>query len=431
MTALTGDFRSSGPPVTRAAVNAKLVSLLTAGAISIGVFLSGFVIREPAPYELYMVALMAIWGLFGLRISRSVTPLVVLLVTFNIGGMIAITQMEVLKEAPLYIAVSLFLAFTAVFYAAVLEARPDLYRLMFMAWLAAAVSTSAFGILGYFHAFPGAEMFTKYERAAGVFEDPNVFGPFITLPGIWLLHRVLTGPVGRMPLYGIPLLIIAFGLFLSFSRGAWGLFAFSALMTALALFVQHRSGLFRLRILLMGGAALVLLVVALIVALQIPAIADLFSARAQLVQEYDSARLGRFARHAIGFMLATEKPLGIGPLVFGQIFGEDTHNIWLKALMDYGWLGFAAWFIMIMWTLGAGFRILFRDRPWQPYFLCAYVVFLGHVLLGTVIDTDHWRHFYLLLGMVWGGLALEARHQHTAMRSGSAGHRSDAAVAVR
>lgn len=417
MTALTGDMTAHASPVPRAAVNAKLVSMLVAGAISIAVFLSGFVIREPAPYELYMVALMAVWGLFGLRISRSVTPLLILLVVFNIGGMIAITQMEVLKEAPLYIAVSLFLAFTAVFYAAVLEARPDLYRLMFMAWIAAAVSTSAFGILGYFHAFPGAEMFTKYERAAGVFEDPNVFGPFITLPGIWLLHRVLTGPVARMPLYGVPLLIIAFGLFLSFSRGAWGLFAFSALMTALALFIQHRSGLFRLRILLMGGAAFVLLVLALVIALQIPAIADLFSTRAQLVQEYDSARLGRFARHAIGFMLATEKPLGIGPLVFGLTFGEDTHNIWLKALMDYGWLGFAAWFIMIMWTLGAGFRILFRDRPWQPYFLCAYVVFLGHVLLGTVIDTDHWRHFYLLLGMVWGGLALEARHQHEAIRT--------------
>mgnify|MGYP001233756120 FL=1 len=61
-------------------------------------------------------------------------------------------------------------------------------------------------------------------------------------------------------------------------------------------------------------------------------------------------------------MLAMEHPLGIGPLVFGQIYGEDTHNIWLKALMDYGWLGFASWAIMIGWTVAAGFRILFRNR---------------------------------------------------------------------
>ena len=110
--------------------------------------------------------------------------------------------------------------------------------------------------------------------------------------------------------------------------------------------------------------------------------------------------------------MAMEHPLGIGPLVFGQILGEDTHNIWLKALLDYGWLGFACWAIMIGWTIAAGFRILFRNRPWQPFLLCAYVVFIGHVALGTVIDTDHWRHFYLLIGLIWGAIALEYRHQH-------------------
>ena len=42
---------------------------------------------------------------------------------------------------------------------------------------------------------------------------------------------------------------------------------------------------------------------------------------------------------------------------------------------------------------------------------CAYVVFLGHVALGSVIDTDHWRHFYLLIGLIWGAIALEYRYQ--------------------
>ena len=44
--------------------------------------------------------------------------------------------------------------------------------------------------------------------------------------------------------------------------------------------------------------------------------------------------------------------------------------------------------------------------------MCAYVVFLGHLLLGTVIDMDHWRHFYVLIGLIWGAMALEARHQN-------------------
>jgi O-antigen ligase len=155
------------------------------------------------------------------------------------------------------------------------------------------------------------------------------------------------------------------------------------------------------------------------VALQIPAVAELFSVRAQLAQDYDSARFGRFARYGIGFLMAMEHPFGIGPLVFGQIYGEDTHNIWLKALLDYGWLGFVSYLMLICWTLFAGFRILFRTRPWQPYLLCAYVVFIGHVALGTVIDTDHWRHFYLLLELTAerNGLKNQAELSQTVGRS--------------
>ncbi|MBB6466422.1 O-antigen ligase [Aminobacter lissarensis] len=395
----------------RAAINAKLIGLISTGAIALGVLLSGFVIREPAPYELYMAGLIAVWSLFGLRISSAITPLVVLIVAFNIGGMLAMTQMADLMNTPLYLAVSLFLGFTAIFFAAVTEADPRLFRVIFLAWVTSAVFTSVLGILGYFGAVPGAEMFTKFGRAAGAFQDPNVFGPFLTLPGIYLLYRVLTGNPLKMAIYAVPLLIVTGGIFLSFSRGAWGLFGASAILLTGFLFLQSDSGRFRLRIVVMSIAAVALFTVALLIVLQIPSIAELFTTRAQLVQDYDGARLGRFARYAIGFLLATEKPFGIGPLVFGQIYGEDTHNIWLKTLMDYGWLGFASYLTLIVWTVAAGFRILLRDRPWQPYLLSAYVVFLGHIALGTVIDTDHWRHFYLLLGLIWGSIALEARHQ--------------------
>jgi O-antigen ligase len=396
---------------SRAAIDARSAKILSGAAVAIGVLLSGFVLREPAPYELYMAGLIGVWALFGLRVPAAVVPMLVLLVVFNIGGMISMLTMADITGIPLYLAVSLFLAFTAVFFASVTAADPNLYRVIFLAYIAAAVGTSILGMLGYFNAFPGAEMFTLYDRASGAFQDPNVFGPFLTLPGIYLLHRLMTGRTAMMPVLAVPLLIVVGGIFFSFSRGAWGLFAISAMLLVAALFLQTSSGKLRLRIVVMTVAALALLVLGVLVVLQIPAVADLFLARAQLVQDYDGARLGRFARHAIGFLLAMEHPLGIGPLLFGQLYGEDTHNIWLKALLDYGWLGFAAYLTLIAWTVAGGFRILFRDRPWQPYLLCAYVVFLGHIGLGTVIDTDHWRHFYLLLGLIWGAMALEAAHQ--------------------
>jgi O-antigen ligase len=393
------------------AVNAKLIALIASGAVFLGIFLSGFVIDEPAPYDLYMVGLIAVWALFGLRIQRAAVPLLVPLVAMNIGGMMSMTQMSDLASTPLYLAVSLFLALTAVFFASVTAVQPSLYRLIFFAYVVSAVLTSLLGIAGYFHAFPGAEIFTKYDRAAGAFQDPNVFGPFLVLPGIYLLYLLLTGSIVRMPLLAVPLLIITAGIFFSFSRGAWGMFGVSAILLTSALFLQSASGKFRLRVVIMTIAAISLLVIAMIVILQLPSVSEMFSSRAHLEQSYDTARLGRFARYTIGFQMALEHPFGIGPLVFGTIFGEDTHDIWLKTLMDYGWLGFVSFLTLTCWTIAAGFRILLRDRPWQPYLLCAYVAFIGNIGLGTFIDIDHWRHVYLLLGLIWGAIALEYRHQ--------------------
>jgi O-antigen ligase len=97
-------------------------------------------------------------------------------------------------------------------------------------------------------------------------------------------------------------------------------------------------------------------------------------------------------------------------MVFGTIFPEDEHNIWLKSLTTYGWLGFVSYVGVLCWTLYLGFKNLLKDRPWQPYIMIGWICILGHAAIGNVIDIDHWRHVYLLLGVVWGCAALERRH---------------------
>ena len=103
------------------------------------------------------------------------------------------------------------------------------------------------------------------------------------------------------------------------------------------------------------------------VALSIPAVSELFAERAQVVQDYDSGRMGRFERHAAGFNMMLDHPLGIGAMEFGKIFKEDEHNIWLKTLTTYGWLGFAAFLTLVVWTLVAAFPLLSaRARSRRP-----------------------------------------------------------------
>lgn len=394
--------------------NPQLAAIQLAGSwlMALGVFLSGFVISEPAPYELLMACQVALWFLFGLKISRAVAPLLALLMLFNIGGLLALTMLrDILTEQVLYVAVSIFLALTAVFYAAAIEDRHQRLALIFRAWVAAGIITGLLGILGYFHAFPGADVFTRYDRAMGAFQDPNVFGPFLVVPTLYLMYGLLKGGLaGALPRV-IGLLVLTLAVFLSFSRAAWGLFLFCAIALVFVMLLKERTNAFRLKILLLSLAAVGAMVVALVIALQSDKVRDLFETRAQLVQDYDGGHLGRFERHRVGFVLAMERPLGIGPMMFGRIFPEDEHNIWLKSLMTYGWIGFVSYISLVVWTVVMGFRLLLHDRPWQPYLMIGWIALLGHMLIGTVIDTDHWRHFYLLLGIVWGCGALEWRHR--------------------
>ena len=62
-------------------------------------------------------------------------------------------------------------------------------------------------------------------RALGVFKDPNVFGPFLIWPALFVIERMLTRRIGCSISRAVGILL--FGLLLSFSRGAWFHFAVS------------------------------------------------------------------------------------------------------------------------------------------------------------------------------------------------------------
>jgi hypothetical protein len=57
-----------------------------------------------------------------------------------------------------------------------------------------------------------------------------------------------------------------------------------------------------------------------------------------------------------------------------------------------------------------------KDRGGDGISTVLTASFIGMVLEGLVIDTDHWRHFYLVMAMIWG-LALANRS--AASRTGS------------
>lgn len=326
------------------------------GALWLAAFLSGFVIEEPAPYELYMAVLSVVWLACGLKLRREFGPLIICMMLYTAGGIASIPMAQEMGDAIMYIAVSGFLAITSIFYAAILADDPNRIRIIQNGYIVSAIFVATIGIAGYFHLFPGAAYFTLYDRARGTFQDPNVFGPFLVLPTVLLIHRLLRGPVFRN------LHVVA------------GVLAVFALLAA---------------------------------ALSIDTVSQMFEQRARLVQEYDGARLGRFARYALGFQLVMEHPLGIGALEFNKYFPEDEHNVYLKGFTTYGWLGGTVYIIMAIWTLCALVPLLFKARPWTGFTQCVFAVFVAHLILSVIIDTDHWRHMYMLYGLSWGLIAID------------------------
>ncbi|EFO30342.1 LpsH [Roseibium sp. TrichSKD4] len=393
------------------------------GALWFAIFLSGFVIREPAPYELYLVFLSVVWLACGLKLRSEFGSLIICMMLYTAGGIAAIPLATNFGDAAMYIAVTGFLAVTSIFYAAILAETPERYRVIQTALIFGSLFVALAGIAGYFNLFPGADFFTRYGRARGTFEDPNVFGPFLILPILILMQGLFRRPfhMNGAAILFLPVLVLA--LFLSFSRGAWGAIVIASLILYVLALASERNAFKRGRLVAVGVFGLFAVIGLLGIALSIESVSDMFQQRAKLVQEYDGARLGRFARYILGFELIMDKPLGIGALEFNKYFPEDEHNVYLKGFTTYGWLGGITYLFMAVWTVVALLGVIFKNRVWAPFAQCVFAALVAHLLLSLVIDTDHWRHMYMLYGLAWGFIAadkIEVRRRQRGIMSPTA-----------
>jgi hypothetical protein len=398
---------------------------LRGAALWLMAFAGGFVFIEPGPYEIVGLAVMALFVLTGLSLRPQLMPLALLLIALNLGYDIAVVQVIDDPKAVMWVYISAFMAATAIFFAAIMatntKARLDL---LMRGYVAAAVLASLAGIVAYFHPFGGiTDAFLLYGRARGTFNDPNVFGAFLVLPALVLFQRILNGTPSDVLRCASPLLVILLGVFLSFSRGAWGQLLFCVLVLMAVGFATSRSTRARARILLVaivGGLTAIMLIAVL---LSIPQVASLFTERATLDQSYDLGYSGRFGRYILGAQLGLERPLGIGPLQFWRFFGEDAHNTYLNSFMSGGWLSGFAYLTLTAVTLVAATRFLRADTSWRSSYQVIYAGFVGAAAESAIIDIEHWRHYFLMLGALWGLMAA-SRARLTAPASPVPGIRS-------
>jgi hypothetical protein len=373
---------------------------------------------EPSPYELVTLAATVIFVATGLRLRLVFMPLLLLLVLLNVGY--SIGAIPFIEESPVanWIATSWYMAVTVMFFAMVIaedtEARLDMLRRgLIVGGMIAAIS----GIAGYLNLVPGGyDLLTLYDRARGTFKDPNVLGAFLILPALFALQSVVTDRFAKSFRSTVALGVMALAILLAFSRAAWGgLVLTSAFMLALMV-LTSTSRSQRSRIVVMSVVAVIIVVALLGVLLSFDSIREMFNQRASFDQSYDEGRFGRFGRHVLGAQMALDLPFGIGPLQFHNYFPEDTHNSYLNAFMSGGWISGVCYPALAFITVIMGFRHVFVRVPWQRAYLAIFSAFLGTVGESFVIDTDHWRHFFMMLGAMWGMFAAAQPYKAIATR---------------
>ncbi len=367
---------------------------------------SGFVFSEPCPTDIFTLALMVVLPVIGLvHAGPALGLLLMTWIASGAFGLLASLAAFEFAKAVTHTAVSIYLYGATFILAGFIAMKPEQHlRLIFSGLTVAALLACAAGLIGYFALLPGADIFTKFGRATGTFKDPNVFGPFLVPALLYAVHRALERPLRRS---FTPLAIagfLALGVFLSFSRGAWINLVVALGVFLLLSFLTAADNARRQKIAFLGMFAAALVAIIVAGALQVERVANLVTERASVSQSYDVGPEGRFGGQEKAVGLILENPMGIGAGQFSLIHHhEEVHNVYLSMTLNAGWIGAGLYIIAVLATLGFGFyTALTRRCGAHSFLLIATAAFAANAFEGIVIDTDHWRHFYLLMAMVWG-----------------------------
>jgi hypothetical protein len=397
-----------GPAAATAAAVAKprggayaLAQRLLDAVLFVTVLTSFVAFVEPSPHDALMFVLLAACIAARVHFDRKLLPLFLLLVVWLAGGLLCLIHVDTQQKPIQYAGTSIYLAIAALTFASLFcDGNVRRLRILHRAYILAALLATAAGYIGFFHLLPGADMFLDNERVSATFKDPNVYGPFLIFPILWLLISLLTR--GMKLLHVVTLMLLLGGLLLSFSRGAWGHTVVSVTVGVTILVVVTPDPRMRRRIVALTLAAVVLAAVVLAALMSIDSVHDMILERAKAIQPYDVGPGGRFWLQQLALSTILDYPNGLGPFEFDRIFGLQQHNVYMQCFLVYGWLGGAAYVTLVAVTLMFGLLTVRVATPWQYYLITAYAVFVGEAFEGMIVDTDHWRHFFLMLGLIWG-----------------------------
>jgi hypothetical protein len=95
-----------------------------------------------------------------------------------------------------------------------------------------------------------------------------------------------------------------------------------------------------------------------------------------------------------------ENPFGLGMLEIDKYFPEPIHNLFISSFLNYGWLAGIAWILLTLLS----FKIAFENQRATRSPIAVWLSFslLTQLPCALLQQVEHWRHLWLLLGLLWG-----------------------------
>lgn len=418
---MVSGYAARGSSYEQSAPRGLTVQGLSRILLWLALALSSFVLIEPAPHDALMAGLLILLPLAGLASLNNRLMLFFMgWVIVGAGGLVASTQSGEISTSIKHTVISIFLSLGSVLIAATIRKNPSRHvQLIISGLFVAMVVAAILGTLGYFRLIPGAyELLTKFDRAKGTFKDPNVFGAFLVPALVYSLHKMATARAGGAMVQACIGAVICTGILVSFSRGAWFQAAVAVAVYAGVAFIASHTDRFRLKLFVLGAFGLATLALGFVAILQVDSVAELLKHRASLSLGYDSGPQGRFGGQIKSLGLISEHPLGLGALEFSRSYhSEDVHNVYLSMFLNAGWLGGSFYLALVIATIMTALSHSLRRSELQGLMVVMLAAFTGLALEGVIIDSDHWRHFYLLMGIIWG-LAAANDNRYRTPRAG-------------
>jgi hypothetical protein len=361
--------------------------------------LIGFVRFEPAPFDLLLVLLLVIGLVTGQLNPPDIKsrPLVWLgLWGLIVANLLSLLANGVTSASLRFLGITLYVLVLFVF-VRMFAVRPQAMRWLLIGYSVAAVLNALPVVLGFFGLYLPFSVVAWSTRGVGFFKDANVFGPFMVIGAFWLVDWVIHQRKQRpqSALWLAVALLLGIGAMLSLSRGAWiNMFLCGCLYLTFLLRHTPRKGLFLLTF-------AVLLIMASLVVFQSLGLNEVIVAHSHL-QDYDRLR---FNIQREGLITGFTSPLGVGPAGW-----PNAHSLYVKTFAEQGFLGVAALSILIGGLVFPLLRQAMNEGGKTDGITGGVLLALiaGQLVNSLVIDSMHWRHFWVVLGLAWAYLDMQA-----------------------